>query len=197
MPLLRRLDLLLSFSVVVTELSFREVPLLRTVVLNGASALSVILPWARLTSLTLLDIYPRQCVPILQKTSNLVHCELVVYFESNGQPGPDTTLPYLESLTLIEAGNGPVTDFLETFIVPALRSLKTREEILGTSPIESLTVFISKSSCKLDKVHITASRLLPPDSYRQAFPSIRKFSFDDEDSSESDALGIKDNSISE
>jgi hypothetical protein len=47
-------------------------------------------------------------------------------------------------------------------------------------------------------VHITGTRSLPKRSYRMAFPAIHKFSFDDEeDSSESDALGIKDNSVSE
>ncbi|KAJ7866328.1 hypothetical protein B0H13DRAFT_1898144 [Mycena leptocephala] len=91
---------------------------------------------------------------------------------------PWAQLTSLKTLAL----NGPgrlVTDLLGTFIVPALRSLKTREEILGASPIELLTGFISKSGCKLDKVHIAGARLLPPDSYRQAFPSIRKFSFSD------------------
>jgi hypothetical protein len=116
----------------------------------------------------------------------------------NDEPGSDITLPYLESLTLVDASSGPGTDLLGTFIVPALRSLKIPEEFLGPSPIDPLTAFISKSGCKLYKVHIAGARLLPQDSYRQAFPSIRQFSFDNkDDSSDSDASDVEDNSDSD
>ncbi|KAJ7866321.1 hypothetical protein B0H13DRAFT_2281454 [Mycena leptocephala] len=196
MPLLRHLDLALNIYPGTDILAFREVPLLRTAVLNGAAASSIILPWAQLTSLTLTNVYPRACAPILQQTSNLVRCELQVY-SGNAQPGPDIALPYLESLVIFDQ-EGPVTGFLETFIVPALRRLEIPNRFLGRSPITSLTEFISKSGCKLEEVHITGTRSLPKRSYHMAFPSIHKFSFDDkEDSSESDALGIKDNSVSE
>jgi hypothetical protein len=178
-------------------LAFLEAPLLRTVILNDLS-LNVVLPWPQLTSLTLFGVYPRQCVTILQKTSNLVYCKLVVYFDSDGQPRPDIALPYLESLSIDQYDATPVTDFLKTFIVPALRSLKTREEILGASPIESLTVFISKSGCKLEEVHITRRCSLPQDSYRKAFPLIHRFSFDEGDnSSDSGSSNVEHNSDSE
>jgi hypothetical protein len=182
-------------------LAFHEVPLLRTVVLhNNATVLNVILPWAQLTSLSLTSVYLRKCVPVLQKTSNLICCRLEVFFDGdNDQPQPDIMLPYLESLRIGQYGASPATDFLETFIVPALRSLKIPEEFLGPSPIDSLTGFISKSGCKLEEVHIGSDlRSLRQDSYRQAFPSIRKFSFDSEDnSSDSDASDVEDNSGSE
>jgi hypothetical protein len=178
MPLLRHLDLALHTHPATDILAFREVPLLRTVVLNDA-ALSVILPWAQLTSLTLLNVYPRECGPILQTTSNLIRCELEVYFDrGNVRFGPDITLPYLESLSIDRCGSRPVTDFLESFIVPALRSLKIPEQLLEPDPIQSLTGFISKSSCKLEKVHISDLRSFRPDSYRKAFPLIHRFSFD-------------------
>jgi hypothetical protein len=178
--------------------AFRDVPLLRSVILDAAVT-SIMLPWAQLTSLTLFDVYPRECVPVLQKTTNLVHCKLEVSFDSDtDQPGPDVPLPCLQSLALVDACNGPVTDFLETFIVPALRSLKIPEDFIEPDPIQSLTGFISKSGCKLEEVHITGERLLPQDSYRQAFPSIRQFSFDNEDdSSDCDASDVEDNSDSD
>ncbi|KAJ7871603.1 hypothetical protein B0H13DRAFT_2554396, partial [Mycena leptocephala] len=172
MPLLRHLDLFLNDPVVATEvLALREVPLLRTAVLNNAAASSVILPWAQLTSLTLINVYLHTCVPILQQTSNLVRCELVVCYDSdNHKHGPDITLPYLESLTLVDPGtNGPVTDSLEKFIVPALHRLEVSKEFLGPSPFDSLTGFISKSGCKLEEVHIGGDpRSLRQDSYCQA-----------------------------
>ncbi|KAJ7871611.1 hypothetical protein B0H13DRAFT_2554410 [Mycena leptocephala] len=198
MPLLRHLHLALSEYSATNVLAFRDAPVLRSVILNDTS-LKVILPWAQLTSLTLLCVYPHKCVPFLQKTLNLVHCELEICYDSDDdEPGPDVTLPCLESLTLVDVADGPVTGFLETFIVPALRGLKVPEDFINPNPIESLTGFISKSGCKLEELHIDGLRSLPRQSYRKAFPVIHKFSFDDEeDSSESDALDIKDNSVSE
>jgi hypothetical protein len=201
MPLLRHLDLELSdYPATGSDVlaTFCDMPLLRSVILD-ASAVRLMLPWAQLTSLTLLRVYPRQCVPVLQKTTNLVHCKLEVSFDSDtDQPGPDITLPYLESLSIDRCGATPVTDLLGTFIVPALRRLKVPEDSIEPNPIESLTGFISTSGCKLEKLHITGVRLLPNQSYRNTFPSIRKFSFDDEEeSSDSDASDVDSDSDSE
>jgi hypothetical protein len=199
MPLLRYLDLNILEYPATDVLAFREAPMLRTVLLNDFATSRIILPWAQLTSLTLLSVYLHKIFPVLQKTSNLVHCELWVCFDSdNDQLGPVVPLPCLQSLALADAGDGPVTDFLETFIVPALRSLKIPEDFIEPDPIQSLTGFISKSGCKLEEVHITGERLLPQDSYRHAFPSIRQFSFDNEDdSSDCDASDVEDKSDSE
>ncbi|KAJ7909672.1 hypothetical protein B0H13DRAFT_2330127 [Mycena leptocephala] len=135
MPLLRYLDLRLFDSS--EAISCREMPLLRTVVLNDDAAFSVILPWAQLTSLTLLCVYPEECVPILLQTSSLVHCKLELFDSTNDQPTPDITLPCLESLTLFNPDRGSV-DFLETLIVPALCSLQIPEDFLYGNPRESL-----------------------------------------------------------
>jgi hypothetical protein len=198
MPQLRYLDLEFWEYPATDVLAFREVPVLRTVLLNDVAISRIILPWAQLTSLALLNVYPRECILVLQKTLNLVHCELEVYFDSvNVHPGPDIPLPYLESLVISEL-DSPVTDFLTTFIVPALRHLEIPEDFIEPDPIQSLTGLISKSGCKLEEVHITGQRLLPQDSYRQAFPSIRHFSFDNEDdSSNCDAPDVEDNSDSD
>jgi hypothetical protein len=185
MPLLRHLDLQLGeYPATDVLATFRDVPLLRSVILNDY-CLHVILPWAQLTSLTLFNVCPHECVPVLQKTTNLVHCKLEVCHDSdNDQLGPDVPLPCLQSLALVDAGYGPVIDVLKTFIVvPALRSLKIPEVFLGPSPIDSLTGFISKSGCRLEEVHITARKSLPRDSYRKAFPLIHRFSFDGADDS--------------
>ncbi|KAJ7817969.1 hypothetical protein B0H13DRAFT_2682990 [Mycena leptocephala] len=202
MPLLRHLDLELSdYPATDSDVlaTFCDVPLLRSVILDAAALTSIMLPWAQLTSLTLSNVYLRECVTVLQKTSNLVHCELWLRFGSiNDQLGPDIPLPCLESLTLVDPGDDPVTDFLEKFIVPALRRLEVPNEFLGPSPLDSLTGFISKSGCKLEEVHIDGPCSLPKQSYRKAFPSIRKFSFDGEDhSSHSEVSDVEDNSESE
>ncbi|KAJ6578120.1 hypothetical protein B0H19DRAFT_1122441 [Mycena capillaripes] len=188
MPLLRQLHLRLNKYCYVEPRGDTVVtlhmPLLRTVIIDDIAAYRILLPWAQVTSLTLLSVYPRECVPILQQTANLVHCELRVYFdEDSDQPGQDITLKCLESLTLVDPGDDPTINFLTTFVVPALRSLRIPEAFLGPSPIDSLTTFLSKSTCKMEKVHIrvTSPRSVSHDSYRVAFPSIRKFSFPNDD----------------
>ncbi|KAJ7623938.1 hypothetical protein DFH06DRAFT_1481777 [Mycena polygramma] len=182
MPLLRHLEVALSGGTP-ESVSLHEVPLLRTVVLDAAAALRIVLPWAQLTSLTLLNIYPSDCVPILIQAHNLVHCELDLFFNEFGiEPRRDITLPHLHSLVFPGSGEPIVTDFLPTLIVPALRSLEIPENLLVPNPIESLTVFISKSGCRLQELHLTGTgeSLLPHKSYRQAFPFLRRFSCDRE-----------------
>ncbi|KAJ7629655.1 hypothetical protein DFH06DRAFT_1338073 [Mycena polygramma] len=194
MPLLRHLELMVGDDPH-DSVSLREVPLLRTVALGHIPALRVILPWAQLTTLTLCDLLPSECVPILLQTPNLVHFTLRLYFT----PSPDNpdrrdiSLPYLESLIMFDLERHSLVDFLPAFIVPALRSLEIPERFLAHNPIDSLTAFISKSGCTLETLHITWSKLTPRTSYRQAFPSLRKLSFsssnssDGEDSSDSDS----------
>jgi hypothetical protein len=81
----------------------------------------------------------------------------------------------MESLILRDPASDPVTRYLHTFVVPALRLLQIPESFLGPKPIDSLASFSSKSGCK--KVHITGERSVSQASYRKAFPSIPIFSF--------------------
>jgi hypothetical protein len=171
MPLLRHLDLVLDDPCVWT---FPDMPLLRTVVLDHVAAANVVLPWAQLTSLTLRDVYPEECVSILQRSSNLVHCDLrLEVWSSDDESQLDVTLPCLESLTLRSTNDGPVIGYLNTLIVPTLRSLEIPERFLGTNPIDSLRSFVSKSGCKLQEMWITGKRNVPEHSFRQAFPLVR------------------------
>jgi hypothetical protein len=180
MPLLRYLELYLDPPAVGTTSVVFKAPLLRTVTLNANAASKIILPWTQLTSLALLYVSPHECVPILQQTSNLVRCKLRFFFDPNSNHiGPDIMLPCLESLTLSHVDHESVTDFLETLIVPALRSLKISEQLLDADPIESLAVFISKSGCKLEELLIAGNGSMPLSSYCNAFPSIRNISFEE------------------
>ncbi|KAJ6562372.1 hypothetical protein B0H19DRAFT_1144296 [Mycena capillaripes] len=175
MPLLRHLDLWVAEnSDPIFTVALREVPLLRTLIFDDVAAASVTLPWAQLTSLTLRNIFPRECVPILQQTSDLLHCELNLYRDWDDQlPLPDIRLLRLESLVLNQSS--PVTGYLETLIAPALRSLQVSEEFLYPNPIDSLSIFLLKSGCNLESVDITGPISTPEDSYRRAFPSIPNF----------------------
>ncbi|KAJ6578037.1 hypothetical protein B0H19DRAFT_574111 [Mycena capillaripes] len=179
-PLLRHLSLTIEPNPdAVDAITFSDAPLLRTVRLNDYAAAKVILPCAQLTTLILFHVYPDECVPILQQTSNLIHCELDMLkgIVTSDQAGPNLMLPYLESLTLTAPLHDRVTDFLGTFIVPALCALEIPESFLEPGPIDSLAAFVSKSGCRLEEVHITGKRSVPERSYHETFPSIPKFSF--------------------
>ncbi|KAJ7805966.1 hypothetical protein B0H13DRAFT_2487110 [Mycena leptocephala] len=177
MPLLRYLHLFLAAP---TVFAFPDAPLLRQVILDDSAARSVTLPWVQLTSLTLHYAYEKDSMRILQQTVNLVHCELYLRDDDQPQTDSDITLPRLESLILDLVFINYIstaTGFLDALIVPALRTLRIREEFLGSSPISSLTSFISRSACNLQEVCIVNRHLVRPGLYREAFPSIPTFSF--------------------
>ncbi|KAJ7367761.1 hypothetical protein DFH08DRAFT_829297 [Mycena albidolilacea] len=170
MPLLRRLEWL-PHNPTTKKFACREVPLLRTAVLNDVAAGSVILPWVQLTSLTLLRVYPEECVPILQHTFNLVHCQLALVARYDDEDTlPDITLPYLRSLTL--DGDALGTEILEALIVPALHDLRIAESFFGSNIIDALASFLLPSRCLLQELCITDRAVVSKKSYRKAFPSI-------------------------
>ncbi|KAJ7872344.1 hypothetical protein B0H14DRAFT_186583 [Mycena olivaceomarginata] len=181
-PLLRHLDIWLWNDMDRPIVSLREAPLLRSAILNDHAAVNIVLPWAQLTSLTLTRMWLHECIPILQKTFDLVHCELELYwfYGPSPSPGAEVTLPSLESLALTdpdpEAHPLP-SSYLQHFIIPALRSLQIPERFLGPDPIHALTSFISKSGCQLLYVDVTNRRSVPESSYRTASPAIPTFVF--------------------
>jgi hypothetical protein len=181
MPLLQRIDLALDNCPELPLVVLRQAPLLRTAVLDDSAAASTALPWVQLTSLTLNTVWLHECIPILQKTSSLIHCKLELCHSMRRSDGVEVTLPSLESLTLTDfrsvKEHPMLSTHLRTFITPALCKLQIQEHFLGSDPIQSLTSFISKSGCNLAHVHIANRRSVPGTSYRTAFPSIPTFLF--------------------
>ncbi|KAF7367551.1 hypothetical protein MSAN_00818200 [Mycena sanguinolenta] len=179
MPLLRRLDLWLGHGfdpAVVPKLAFRDVPLLRTVLLNGVAAQCITLPWAQLTALALREARLRDCVPILRAAINLLHCRLGLVRSrgDSAQNFPRITLRVLQSLALVRVypEDDPLMGYLEIFHVPALRRLRVTEPLLEPNPIDSLKSFVSKTDCSLQELCVTnRSSAIDPDSYLEAFPS--------------------------
>jgi hypothetical protein len=161
----------------VNPVSFCEVPLLRSVVLDDFAASSIVLPWAQLTSLALRRVFLHECTPILKQTPNLVHCNLRLCFVEYDYS--DITLLCLESLALNTPDPlGPVRQYLTLFIIPALRRLRIPELLLGPDAIRSLTAFITTSGCELQELHITGKQSIPSKSrYREALHSVGRLSF--------------------
>ncbi|KAJ7799747.1 hypothetical protein B0H14DRAFT_1702504 [Mycena olivaceomarginata] len=172
-PLLRHLDLwLVDNDLILTMVEF-QVPLLRTAVLNDVTLQNLTLPWAQLTSLTLRRVYPRECVPVLQHTSSLVHCELgLVGDDDHTDIFPDITLPSLQSLTL--TGSSRV-GHLPTPALPTLHNLRIPESMLAPSCIDTLASFLAKSHCQLQELCVVNRVSVPEDSYRATLPLVKIF----------------------
>ncbi|KAJ6464475.1 hypothetical protein C8R45DRAFT_1024119 [Mycena sanguinolenta] len=174
MPLLHHLNLKITDQSG-PEISFGKLPSLRSAVLSDLAAFCVVLPWGQLTSLVLEQVYLDECVPILQETSNLIHCELRLY-HSPGNTATATLL-CLESLVLVPLDYQYTAYYLQFFITPALRRLIVSEQLLGHEPIRSLTDFILNSGAKLQEVHIASRSSVPKSSYRKALQSVPRLSF--------------------
>ncbi|KAJ6602791.1 hypothetical protein DFH09DRAFT_1125520 [Mycena vulgaris] len=192
MPFLRQLYLRVD-GVLETSpaISVRQAPLLRAVTLTDFEYPTAFLPWSQLTSLTLIATTPTDCWPILQQSANLVHCELIIC--GDDVPQPPVTIPRLESLIFwVFDPNDPLTQHLDTFVVPALRTLQIPEDFLGFQPIQSLTSFIAKSGCKLQEVRIPGLRNVKERLYCRLLPSVHKFVFNGSDLYEESDAGHSD-----
>ncbi|KAF8150375.1 hypothetical protein K438DRAFT_440430 [Mycena galopus ATCC 62051] len=180
MPILRHLGLTMCEVHGVVTVS--PAPLLRSATLSVPRPLNLTLPLGQLTSLVCHLVFREEYVAILRQTGNLVHCELGIFSARDRGLPPEHAidLPCLESLSLfIMTTPSSMPRYLDDFIVPALSRLRLDESILEPDPIERLTSFISKSGCKLQEVSVTERPLMSA-SFREAFPSIPRFSFDDD-----------------
>ncbi|KAJ7149565.1 hypothetical protein C8R46DRAFT_1230245 [Mycena filopes] len=183
LPILRRLDLFLCdperASTPEGIVLFSDAPQLRTVILNDSAALSALLPWSQLTSVTLNQFYPHECAPVLSRTLNLQRCQLWLVSDGENDHPPMISLPHLTALTLTTYKRYlPVPGYLDTLLVPELRSLQVPQSFLEDDPIDTLTSFIAKSGCRLQELRITGIITAEEeDRYRAAFPLILTLSF--------------------
>ncbi|KAJ7207945.1 hypothetical protein GGX14DRAFT_543509 [Mycena pura] len=190
MPLLRQVELAVSPIGSLKSIAWLRnsyAPRLRAAILwefHYIPSLECI-PWTQLTALTLVHTTPIECIPILLQAVNLVYCELIfACVRTETVPNTIITLASLKTLVLGRAsgiGDFPSAEFLETFVVPALLSLRVHVQLLDLWPIpcNTLKILIENSGCKLDKICITGSSERHPD-YRNIFPDIPRILFDEE-----------------
>ncbi|KAJ7620629.1 hypothetical protein DFH06DRAFT_1233748 [Mycena polygramma] len=180
MPLLQHLDLTVDHRIH-HPVEISDAPQLHTVVLSDFASWNIALPWAQLTDLTLNWVHPGLYLPILRQTSNLRHCELIIfYWGPDDGPPPELALPFLESLAITlatpEARRG--IRFPHIFVVPALRRLQIPESILGQDPVDYLRSFVATAGCTLQSLHITDRRSIANGSFNASFQNL-EVSFDD------------------
>ncbi|KAF7334226.1 Transcription factor [Mycena sanguinolenta] len=188
LPLLRQLDIWVrdSGSRKAPPTRFREVPRLRSLTFwHSYNATVDFLPWAQLTSLTLVNQSFSSCAAILQHTTNLVHCHLALCGVLN-EPVLNVQLMSLESLILtvyVDVGseayndNPAVAQYLKGWVTPALLTFDVPEGILPPDPVDALRVFISRSGCRLQRLCIAGNLSISQAVYLRAFPDVPKLSF--------------------
>ncbi|KAK7055862.1 F-box domain-containing protein [Favolaschia claudopus] len=176
MPVLHHLRL--DFLDMITVLQVKSAPLLCSVILSHDACMgaTVELPWRQLTSLAMYWCYLDEFSTTLQRASNLVHCKL---FISNRDMSinalPEISLPHLDSLVL-DVNIGVADDrTIRSLITPALRHLEVSERSLGENHLETLSFFISNSTCKLDRLRIMyddGGVSIPLERYRSVVPTV-------------------------
>ncbi|KAJ7650849.1 hypothetical protein FB45DRAFT_888957 [Roridomyces roridus] len=178
MPLLRTLSFKES-GVTADPVLFRDVPLLRSLSTDSLSCRADFLPWSQLTFLKLSNPGTFLHIP-LRETVNLQHLELFITGEHEGEGIGDIRLPQLETLLISPCwalGSRAVTQFLDAFTLPRLRTLQIPDAFLGEEPVHALSSFISRSACKLQTAVIIVYGLVFEDAYREALPTIPDLSF--------------------
>ncbi|KAJ7822054.1 hypothetical protein B0H13DRAFT_2127755 [Mycena leptocephala] len=160
--------------------TFLAAPLLRKVAFQiYHDVFHYILPWTQLTVLIVGFIAPHECALLLNLATSLVHCGLTLSSSHALSLAPVVPLLHLQILVLQSYqeyydGRG----LLNTLTLPALRSLRVKEELLYPNPVATLRSLILRSGCALEKVHIfTPTATVDPCKPYQRALSMVAFSF--------------------
>ncbi|KAJ7641223.1 hypothetical protein FB45DRAFT_1053788 [Roridomyces roridus] len=155
--------------------SFGDFPRLRAAVLDDADHGNW-LPVSQLTSLAFEDVGLHNYLPIINRAANLV-CLNLIECERIEPPQSGISLARLETLVMVDYPDSDISSELDMFTLPALHSLHISGELLGSDPISSLNLFISRSGCKLRQVVVAGSCEVSNNKLRAAFPSIPSITF--------------------
>ncbi|KAK7017600.1 F-box domain-containing protein [Favolaschia claudopus] len=173
-PILKHLDLSLS-GIPPHDIELFSVPMLRSVVVEIHATHGIALPWTQLDTLSLYDITLPNCEDVLRQVTNLVHLTLDLYVDDDAQDfviQPAITLPHLKSFKA--DGERNMKRLLDSFVLPSLLQLDVAEDYLGKDPIASLTTFILRSGCKLEKLYVTYADSLSNTPYLPTFASVEE-----------------------
>ncbi|KAK7055847.1 F-box domain-containing protein, partial [Favolaschia claudopus] len=173
MPILCHLRL--DFLDIMTVLKVKSAPLLRSAILSHDACTGVELPWQQLTSLSMYWCFLDEISTILQRTPSLVYCKLFISNQDlDNDALPEIRLPHLDSLVVdIDIG---VADnrIIRSLVTPALRHLEVSERSLGENRLQTLSFFISNSTCTLDRLCIMYDHSgisIPLDRYHTLVPA--------------------------
>ncbi|KAK7018480.1 F-box domain-containing protein [Favolaschia claudopus] len=173
-PILKHLDLSLS-DIRPHGIELFNVPMLRSVVVEIHATHGIALPWTQLDTLSLYDITLSNCEDVLRQVTNLLHLNLELFVDDDAHDfviEPAINLPYLKSFKA--DGERNMKRLLDSFVLPSLLQLDVAEDYLGKDPIASLTTFILRSGCKLEKLYVTYADSLSNTPYLPTFASVEE-----------------------
>ncbi|KAF9267979.1 hypothetical protein L218DRAFT_894330 [Marasmius fiardii PR-910] len=148
-------------------------PRLRSVhwrgIIGGFLSPAEIIPVEKLTELKMDNLLTQgQFYSLLSVGSNLVRCNLTVFFAGSEERSPNFTLPHLQQLTVVLNKTGGNFDVLNT---PALHDL-TIKRIDGPPSLfqnngerfwsqRSFLAFMGRSGCSLDNIDLAETDITP------------------------------------
>ncbi|KAJ7498511.1 hypothetical protein FB451DRAFT_1548365 [Mycena latifolia] len=134
---------------------FREVPMLREVLMEETPPAFIVLPWKQLTKFTGIFFTGPECSQALKLLSNAVECCFSIFsiFEHLGATAA-VSHPQLESFTLFRSDIASSSEILGFLTLPALRTLEIIHPEPNTFDDDVFHSFLSRSAPPLKKLVI-------------------------------------------
>ncbi|KAJ7191553.1 hypothetical protein GGX14DRAFT_600302 [Mycena pura] len=181
MPLLRSLGLVSGTWD--QESVFQDVPLLRSLTLSQQLQPSFLpLPFSQLTTLVMTSAYEPVLLDILSQTVNLIHFRARLFRHPfRAEMYKKVKLEFLQSLCLLDghrfAPSHSVFMIIHALTVPALRTMRIHQKLLGSAPLDTLNSLVARSGCRLQTLCLrgdgSRDHFPPDDLLRAAFPTIQ------------------------
>ncbi|KAG6812814.1 hypothetical protein H0H92_000272 [Tricholoma furcatifolium] len=137
---------------------FVDAPQLRNVQLIGFPRHSFELPWDHITHLRLNPTTVQQCLEVLGLALNLTHCVFEEITRSDVLNPTPVIAPCLQHLEIISFSHTPLSELLDTLIVPCAQNLSFH--VTGNIFSHwSFISFIARSGCEIRHLALNAVRM--------------------------------------
>ncbi|TFK42221.1 hypothetical protein BDQ12DRAFT_732921 [Crucibulum laeve] len=140
---------------------FGETPKLHQLSVFNYYIADMSIAWSQLTHFNGTTLTMDECLEVLARTSNLVHCFFRQVYEEQDEytlPESPIFLPYLHTLHVVDASvSWSIPLLLKLITSPALRVLKLNpsEAASGYKMVEEIESLIERSSCSLEEFEIS------------------------------------------
>jgi len=134
----------------------KDAPLLRSISLFHLPLITDDLKWEELNELRFIGCRWKTCLKDLCLARNLVYCQLLGLFDEFEDDDYIAELPRLSTLIISNAFSAMIMVVLDHIKTPALKRLEARWEERELEPLISIASLVTRSSCSLDQLGITA-----------------------------------------
>ncbi|KAG5652358.1 hypothetical protein H0H81_005260 [Sphagnurus paluster] len=137
---------------------FLTAPNLHAISLHGFPRNSFNLLWTHITHLRLSPTTVQQCLELLAGAPHLTHCTFEDITRSDVMNPTPVHAPRLQSLAIISFTHTPVSELLDTLVLPC--ALDLAFHVTGnTFPYWSFAALIARSGCRPRRLALTAVRI--------------------------------------